>query len=115
MKIKDADLECIQEEIDSSLDRLFYLMEKKKTDQGDLTIKISVDLIPSIEEIIDEDGTVTENTIKVPFFEYSITQNLKITNKYKGKVEPMKKLIYDESTGEYRLAAIEDNQTEMEI
>lgn len=115
MRIDDADFKCIQEEIERSLDRLFYLMEKKKTDQGDINIKISVDLRSAKEESIYEDGTITEIIVKVPFFEYSITQNLRISNKYKGKVEPLKKLIYDEATGNYRLVEIEDGQTSMEI
>lgn len=115
MRIDDADLKCIQEEIDRSFDRLFYLMDKKKTDQGDINIKISVDLRSAKEESIDEDGTITEIIIKVPVFEYSITQSLRITNKYKGKVEPLKRLIYDEATGNYRLVEIEDGQTSMEI
>jgi hypothetical protein len=115
MRIDDAELKDIQEEFNNALDQLFYLMEKKKTDQGDISLKISVNLTAQKEEFIDEDGTIHEEIIKVPTFDYNITQTLKLTNKIKGTAEPFMKLAFDNATGRYHLVEIQDGQTKMEI
>ena len=115
MRIDDAELKDIQEEFNLALDQLFYLMEKKKTDQGDISLKISVNLSAVKEERIDEDGTIHEAIVKVPTFDYNITQTLKLTNKIKGTAEPYMKLVYDQATGKYNLVEIQDGQMKMNI
>ncbi len=115
MTLNEKSLSEIREEFDSALNQLFYLMEKKKTDQGDISLKISVNLIPTREESVDADGTISETIVKIPEFDYTISQSLKLTNKIKGKIEQYDKLVFDESTGAYHLEPVKDNQLNMGI
>lgn len=115
MKINETPLQEIEDELARALDGLLYLMEKKKTDSGSVTLKISVDILRDKEERILPDGTILENIIKIPHFKYDITKIMKLTDKIKSELETNYKLIFDEISGSYELKAIDDGQTRMEI
>lgn len=115
MKINEKPLEEIIDELNSALDGLFYSMEKKKTDSGCVTLKISVDILRDKEERILPDGTILENIIKIPHFKYDITRTLKMSDKIKLELKTDHELIFDEMSGSYDLKAIDDGQIRMEI
>lgn len=115
MKINEMPLKDIENELNRALDNLLYFMEKKKTDSGSVTLKISVDILHDKEERILPDGTILENIIKIPHFKYDITRMLKLTDKIKSELKTDHKLIFDEISGSYDLKAIDDGQTRMEI
>ena len=115
MKINEYPLNTIEEELNAALDCTFILMERKKTDSGSVTLKISIEMLHTSEEFIKPDGTIEERLINVPHFKFDISKTLKLTEKIKDELDPIHKLVYDQNTGEYSLKEICDGQTRMEL
>lgn len=84
---------------DKVLQKLIKNMIEKESNEGELTIKVSVKFIP---EYVDNGPGKTPRKALKPSYEHKISSQMKIQDQEAGKsYDEMKEVVFDEETGQY--------------
>lgn len=103
VSIDDEIFESTREDFDELMTEMLYSMQQKKSDSGELTLKMKISLLNQCEEIDGEKIAYIR-----PFFEHKISSSIQIKDERRGGFDKDYALVLDNQ--KYCLKKIEDRQ-----
>ena len=102
-----------REDFDKTLKRALDIIRTERLDEAVIGIKLKIKIRDKVIETPTKTNMNQVRFIEVPVFEHKMQTNYKVETKAEYAEDTDMELVFDEATGKYSLAKIEQAQTSM--